>query len=275
MFGNSCVLKLVLIWCVICAVLVECRRQKKDVHHMIILGNRDKSRLVRSHRYSSGRHKRRPSSKKKHHNYPTYSSEESHSFEKDSSDERPARSKPKRHQNRHSHRPTPSSFYEEDNNVQPFIPLQTFPDVKWQPMSSQELFPQPSTYQNHFRMFPGGYQRGAIHYSQPVPLEITTPYAMPSNHFVSYESTVYPPLNTQTFSTKDAYKPFDYSILEKTEKPVKERDTKTAVTPFSIVVEGSTVKEDKTTVRAWGTRNKGKRGRGSGKFEFGQKENKS
>lgn len=51
MFGNSCVLKLVLIWCLICAVLVECRRQKKDVHHMIVLGNRDKSRLVRSHRY--------------------------------------------------------------------------------------------------------------------------------------------------------------------------------------------------------------------------------
>lgn len=253
---------------------------------MIILGNRDKSRLVRSHRYvyyqilgnkkkitgwccrySSGRHKRRPSSKKKHHNHQTYSSEESHSFEEDSS-ERPG-SKPKRHQNRHKHRPTPSSFYEEDNNVQPFIPLQNFPDVKWQPMSSQELFgnfPQPSTYQNHFRMFPGGYQRGAIHYSQPVPLEITTPYAMPSNHFVSYEST---PLNTQTFSTKDAYKPFDYSILEKTEKPVKETKT---VTPFSIIVEGSTEKVNKTTVR--GTRNKGKRVRGSGKFEFGQKENK-
>lgn len=99
---------------------------------------------------------------------------------------------------------------------------------------------------------------------------------MPSNHFVSYESTLYPPLNTQTFSTKDAYRPFDYSILEKTEKPMKESDTKT-VTPFSIVVESSTekVKEDKTTARGWGTRNKGKRGRGSGKFEFGQKENKS
>ncbi|XP_066148197.1 uncharacterized protein [Euwallacea fornicatus] len=307
MFGNkSFAWKTVLLLCLLCVVLAESVRQKKDVHHMIVL--KDKARSTRSHRHKhrshgADRHKRRPSGKVKH-SYPNYASEEGASHE-NFSEEKSTRHKTKtrpsknryhdgRHNNyRDSYSPADSFFQSQ--------PYPTIPDINWQPISSQEFFGNAQPFNVHptLQVFPGPYQKGSIHYSQPIPMEITTPYSLPSNSFISYESTLYPPLNSyQTFrTTTDSYKPYDYSVLEhKTTSSNWEGsnkipiDTTTAsnhpqedkaATPFSIVVEGAEegkeqkqnkeVKKEEGTVK--GSRKKPRiRGRGESKFQWGQKE---
>ncbi|XP_066256299.1 uncharacterized protein [Euwallacea similis] len=306
MFGTkSFAWKTVLLLCLLCAVLVESIRQKKDVHHMIVL--KDKTRSTRNHRHKQhshgrDRHKRRPSGKVKY-SYPNYSSEEGASHE-DFSEEKSSRHKAKIKSSRNRYHDMRHNNYRDsyspmDSLLQPQS-YPALPDINWQPISSQEFFgnAQPSNLHPTLQVFPGPYQKGSIHYSQPIPMEITTPYSLPSNSFISYESTLYPPLNSyQTFkTTTDSYKPYDYSVLEhKTissnwegsnkilidTTPSNRHQEDKAATPFSIVVDGAdedkekkqNKEEKKEEGAVKGSKKKPRiRGRGGSKFQWGQKE---
>ncbi|KAL1518297.1 hypothetical protein ABEB36_001939 [Hypothenemus hampei] len=258
MFGRGGFLvKILLLVTVTCVVLVECKREKKDVHHMIVLNDKPKS--TRSSRHN---HKERSKRKNKHHD--SSSSEEISSYEEDFSyEERPK--PPRRHQKRHKH------HHHHHRNYEPNLIHDS--GANWTPISSQELFGNYPSHTNHqpHMAFP---QSGSIHFSQPIPIEITTPLGMPSNSFISYESTLYPPLQ------RDTYRPFDYSILGQNNHVNPSNNVKGVVkdkaethTPFSIIVAefGETGKENPNKELGKKT-TKGRRGRGSSRFKLRRRE---
>ncbi|CAG9763266.1 unnamed protein product [Ceutorhynchus assimilis] len=219
MFGVHFVIKIILLWMVANLVLVESVRQKKDVHHMIFLREPIKShRHKHHHNGNSGRSKR---NKHKHHQ----SSEESfESSEEDYSTTTTERPKVKREQ--HKHRNHHHKSHKKHHKKHQNSDFNTVNEAKWVPMRSQELFGKTSTPP----VYPGGYRNGAIHFSQPVPIEITTQYPLYPPLDSDYKSKIVRPTlaDSPLIGTVDTYKPFDYSILEKKPK---------IVTPLSIIVE--------------------------------------
>ncbi|XP_050311921.1 uncharacterized protein LOC126747380 [Anthonomus grandis grandis] len=230
MFGARVfILKAALVWIIISVVLVESARHKKDVHHMIILNEEVRPSKSHRHKHSShsSRSKRRPS-KKTTRKPPvsSHSSEES-SFEiteenEDSNESSHVYTKQKPHHrkpssSRHSKRPHKHQYKKTSHKSHRNEHHQSH---HWAPMSSKELFgsPPPS--------FSNGFPTGALQYpyQQMVPMEITTPFTMPSN-FINFGSTLYPPLELNQFAPNagqmspmigavETYKPFDYSVLK-------------------------------------------------------------
>ncbi|KAH1004350.1 uncharacterized protein LOC109539490 [Dendroctonus ponderosae] len=252
----SVFLRAFLLCTLLCVVLAEGGRKKKDVHHMIVLNEDGRPpkvhRVKTSSLASRPRRKRKPAKPKAR---PASSEEE------DSEEMHKAKSKKR--------------FKSHQKPKKPQISIEdySYADAKWNPVSSGEVF-----HKHH--QPPVVPVSGSMHLGyQPEPMEITTSYSdFYSTAFPAF-SPMYQPPNFGNI--QQPYRPFDYSAGEPQNNGylsggVSESDQHgdaSAVTPFSIVVASGEEKDQKvqelkreTSTKPTG-RGKLKKGRGTSRFK--------